>query len=317
MGEQTHDLDPQLAAALTRSAELERSFVTARDGIAASRDRAIFVRSYWNRGGPEMAAVEERRVPGLTRDVPVILYRPKFATMRSPVFVFLHGGGFQLGNEWANDRQMREIAADWGGVVISVDYLHAPEHVFPSAVDETAHVLRWIHDAAPSWGLDPERIAFGGTSAGASIAFGAALALEKATWLKAAVAVVGAFDFDTGSASMQRYGEGVLFPARQMIEPMLAAYVPDKALRRDPRVALLRADASHFPPTFLAAAECDVFKDASIDMANRLQQAGRLHSLKIYSGMAHLFFGLSAEVDESMRCVRDVGRFLCERLPST
>jgi acetyl esterase len=67
--------------------------------------------------------------------------------------------------------------------------------------------------------------------------------------------------------------------------------------------------------TFIAAAECDVFRDASAVMAARLAEAGRLHSFKVYPGMAHLFFGFSREVECAANCVADVAHFLAERLP--
>lgn len=309
-------LDSKLAAAFARSTEIEmRSGVSGTDK-AAIRKRAEAVRAHWNIGGPTVASVESRRLPGLTREIPVALYRPQETRALLPVFVFLHGGGFVLGNEWANDRQMREIADQWGGIVISVDYLHVPEHVFPSAVQEIAGLFRWLHETGDTLGCDPHRVAFGGTSAGASIAFGAALDVGSVRWLKAAVAIVGAFDFDASSPSMQQYGGGGFFPAQAHIRPMFEAYVPDRALRDDPRVALLRADAARFPPTLVAAAEYDVFKDASVAFAARLEQAGRLHALNVYPRMAHLFFGFSGEVVESARCVADVSSFLAERLPA-
>jgi acetyl esterase len=308
--------DPQLAVALAQTSDIERRAGVSGADLTAQRQRASSVRAYWNQGGPVMAAVEPRRLPGPTRDVPVVIYRPVATTAPSPAFLFLHGGGFQLGNEWANDRQMREIASQWRGIVISVDYLHAPEHPFPSAVEEIAAVLRWLHGAGDTLGIDPARIAFGGTSAGASVAFGAAVEIGPVAWLQAAVSIVGAFDFDAASPSMQQYGGGELFPARAMVAPMLASYAP-ASLHDDPRVALLKADPACFPPTFLAAAEYDVFKDASIQMATRLDAAGRLHALTVYPRMAHLFFGFSRTVDQAARCVGDVARFLSERLPAS
>jgi len=233
-----------------------------------------------------------------------------------PVFVFLHGGGFKLGNEWSNDRQMRELADHWGGAVLSADYLHAPEHAFPAAVDEVAAVLRWLHDEGHAWALDTTQIAVGGVSAGASVGFGAAVRLGPQAWLKAAVGIVGAFNFDTTCKSMRLYGNGELYPPSSQIQSMLEDYAPNPRDRDDPSVDLLRANAADLPVTFLAAAEYDVFRDASAAMAARLAEAGRLHAFKIYPGMAHLFFGFSREVDRAAKCVADIAEFLREAFPN-
>src|SRR3546814_19572723 len=71
-----------------------------------------------------MALDEARTVPGPFRDVPVRLYKPR-ERAGLPVFLYLHGGGFKLGNQDTNDRQMRELAHAWGGAVLSAAYVHA------------------------------------------------------------------------------------------------------------------------------------------------------------------------------------------------
>jgi acetyl esterase len=310
------ELDPQLRQAFAKSADLAASLGASEPGIAGVRRNAELGRRYWNEGGPEMAQVVERTIPGPIRQVPVVMYGPRSASKLLPVFVYLHGGGFKIGSQWANDRQMREIADAWGGIVISADYLHVPEHVFPAAADETVAVLQWLHENGERWGIDGDRIACGGTSAGAVVSFGAVVGLGGVQWLRAAVGIVGAFSTDTSLESMRLYGDVGLFPDAASVAPMFNDYVPDLALRGDPRANLFAADPKLLPTTFLAAAEFDVFRDASAAMARRLEAAGRLHAFKIYPGMAHLFFGLSRSVDRAAECARDVARFLTEKLPS-
>ncbi|WP_158270068.1 MULTISPECIES: alpha/beta hydrolase fold domain-containing protein [unclassified Limnohabitans] len=308
-------VDPHLLAAFDKAAEIDRKIGDLGPGIDEIRQKAALARNYWNEGGPEIFEVSERLIPGPTRDVPVVLYRAYESVEPAPVFVFFHGGGFKIGNPRANDRQMREIAAAWGGVVISADYLHTPEHVFPEPVLEASALLQWIHTFGASWNLDQERIALGGVSAGACLSFGTTIHLGPQSWLRAAVGIVGAFSFDTATASMNTYGGGKLYPPKSAIEPMLAAYVPDLDSRNDPRAIPSLASCDMFPPTFIAAAELDVFLDASALMAARLAHVGNLNFFRIYPGMAHLFFGFSREVPCAAMCVSDVAMFLSERLP--
>jgi acetyl esterase len=308
-------LDPELRAAFAKAAEINASLGPAEPGIAGIRRNAERARAYWNEGGPELAETSERTVPGLKREVPVVFYRPRAATGPLPVFVYLHGGGFKIGSPRSNDRQMRELAHAWGGIVLSADYLHVPEHVFPSAVEETAAVLQWLHEQGAQWGVDGERIAFGGSSAGAAVAFGAAVHLGGVPWLRAAVGIVAAFSGNTGTASMQQFGEAGVFPDRASVPSTFNDYLPDAPMREDARANVLRADAKLFPPSFLAAAEMDVYRDASAAMAERLRAAGKLHQYKVYPGMSHLFFGFSRSVARSAECVRDVAGFLGEKVP--
>jgi acetyl esterase len=309
------DLDPQLLDAFTKSAEISAPPGLSQPGIAAARRDAELVRAYWNEGGPKMAQVLERSIPGPLRHVPVVVYYPNSVIEPLPVFVYLHGGGFKIGSPWANDRQLREIASVWRGIVVSADYAHVPEYAFPTPVEETVAVLKWLHKYGNALGIDGDRIAFGGTSAGANVAFGAAIALGGVSWLRAGVSAVGAFSSDTSSRSMRLYGDAGLFPDIATARAIFDDYLLNHADRNDPRVNLLIANPDLLPPCFLAAAEFDVFRDSSAAMADRLGSVERLHELKVYPKMAHLFFGMSRSVDRAAECASDIGHFLAERLP--
>jgi acetyl esterase len=113
---------------------------------------------------------------------------------------------------------------------------------------------------------------------------------------------------------MRSYGDVGLFPAAAAVAPMFASYLPGSGDRDDPRANLLLADPALLPPTFLAAAEYDVFRDGSAALAQRLRGAGRLHACKVYPGMSHLFFGFSRSVERASECVLDIAAFLRERL---
>ncbi len=310
-------IDPQLAAALKRVAEINAEFGPPAPGPQGLRDHAARGRLWWNEGGPQLAEAREDRIPGPIRDIPVMVYRPSTARPL-PVFVYLHGGGYRIGSHKANDRQMRELAAAWGGAIVSADYAHMPEHVFPVAVEETVAVYRWLNANGARWGLDGQRMAFGGSSAGANVSFGAAVAIGgvKSGFLKAGVGIVGVFDRDTETEAMRLYGNGELYPDRKGIAATAAEYVPDPALRNDPRANIVGADPQLFPPVFLAAAELDCLRDSATNLAARLKAAGRPHQLKVYPGMTHLFFGFSRMVERAAEAGRDIAAFLKQQLPA-
>ena len=313
----TIELDPELAAAFAKARDIEAGMKPAEPGVEGLRAHVAAARLHWNEGGPVMAESRHATIPGPYRDIPVVLHKPSPGA-HLPVYVFLHGGAYRIGNEWSNDRQMRELAEEWGGAVISADYAHVPEHVFPRAVEEAQAVYRWLHEHGAEWGLDGNRIAFGGASAGSNVSTGAALGLGGVAtgYLKAGLTIVGVFDRDPDTASMREFGDAGVFPSRAAIAESAQDYVPDEAMMNDPRATPMLGDPASFPPMFLAAAEFDVLRDSSRNLATKLAQAGRIAELQIYPGMTHLFFNFTSAVATARRCVSDMARFLRQHVPA-
>ena len=115
--------------------------------------------------------IEDRTVPA-DPDVPVRIYRPHQA---QGAIVWLHGGGFVMGDLETEHPWAVRVADGSGAVVVSVGYRRAPEHRFPAALDDAYAVLTWTAEHAAELGIDPERIAVGGHAAGAGLAAAVAL----------------------------------------------------------------------------------------------------------------------------------------------
>jgi acetyl esterase len=120
--------------------------------------------------GP-LERVEDRTIAGPGGDLGLRIYTPRspWAAAR-PALLYLHGGGFVLGDLDSHDGLCRFFAERAGVVVVAVDYRLAPEHPFPAAVDDALAAYRWLREAAPSLSIDPTRIAVGGDSAGGNLA---------------------------------------------------------------------------------------------------------------------------------------------------
>jgi acetyl esterase len=309
-------MDPEMQAALDKAQQLAAQYGPPGPDMASMRAFQVNVRTYWYEGGPAVAEEQAATIPGPYRQIPVMIYRPtKAATL--PAFVYFHGGGFRTGNERTNARQMRELAALWGGVAISADYAHIPEQVFPAAVEEGAAVLRWLHENGARWGIDGNRLAFGGTSAGGSVAMGSAIHLGGARtgYLKAGATIVAVLDLNMDTESMRMFQTG-FYPSRADVNATHNDYVPDPRLHADPRVNCVAVDPAIVPPVFLAAAELDTLRDSSVNMAKVLAAAGRPHRLKIYPGMTHMFSSYSRTVSRARECWADIGAFLAEHVPA-
>jgi acetyl esterase len=312
-------LDPQLREALARHAAITAELGPPAPGMDGLRRHYLQSRTWWNEGGPALARVFDATVPGAHGNaVPVMVYVPEGGTAAlRPAYVYLHGGGFRIGGPRANDRQLRELAQAWGGIVVSADYVHVPEQVFPMAVEDTAAVYQWLAAHGAAWGIDGRRLAFGGSSAGANVALGAAQQLGGAEcgFLRAGAFVVGLFDGDLDTGSMRRYADAGVAPNRADAGRTVEAYVPDTALRGDPRFDALRGAAATLPPLFLAAAEHDVYCDSSMRLAAHAATAQPDVTCTVYPGMTHLFFGYSRMVERAGECIADMARFLGRQLP--
>jgi acetyl esterase len=206
-----------------------------------------------------------------------------------PVLVYLHGGGWTMGSLETHDRLCRRIADRSGCAVLSVGYRLAPEHPFPAALQDTETVLGWVRTQGPDLGVDPQRLAIGGDSAGGQVATVVARRQrDAATPLDYQVLIYPAIDPMTASESHAELGAYGL--DRESMRLAWQTFVPEPAQRFSPDVAPLAvADLAGMPPTLLITAEYDVLRDEGEDYAGALLAAGVPVVLVRYLGVNHGF----------------------------
>jgi acetyl esterase len=122
--------------------------------------------------GPELESVGELRIG----ELPARIYRP--VAGRTPLVVYLHGGGWTIGGLESHDRMCRRLAAGSSAAVLAIDYRLAPEHPWPASVDDTVAALRWVASASADLGETPSAVAVAGDSAGGTLAALACLRLR-------------------------------------------------------------------------------------------------------------------------------------------
>jgi acetyl esterase len=258
------DLDPEIAAALAESAKL---CGPAPDHLphdpAAARAAMERRRAPFNLGGPIM---RERRdlaldLPG--RTIPARLFVPEGKSRG--LLVWFHGGGWVIGSLDTHDRLCRALAEGAGTRVLSVGYRKAPEHPYPAPLDDAFDAFLWARANADALGAEPAKIALGGDSAGANIAFGAALRLA-ARGLPGAcahVSIYGVLDADLETDSYRTLGDGRFGLSQANMAMYWTLYCPDKARRFEPELSPLRGDLRVFKRPFLLAAGLDPLRDDS------------------------------------------------------
>ncbi len=164
------------------STRKSKRFSTAWPPIRMRRVSSIFRRQAGARCTARMASqldvqgqpigkVEDRTIPGPVGDIPLRLYTPVAAGSEAlPVLVYFHGGGWVIGDLETHDALCRTLANESGCKVVAVDYRLAPEHHFPAAAEDAFAAVQWVEANAAEIGVDANRIAVAGDSAGGNLA---------------------------------------------------------------------------------------------------------------------------------------------------
>ena len=244
--------------------------------------------------GPPVAAVHDHIVSsGQHGDFTVRSYHPSDTAETTGALVWIHGGGFVLGDLDTADSTCRTLANEAGVVVVSVDYHLAPEHPFPAAIDDVVAALRWVVEQSGQLGIDPDRLAVGGDSAGGNLT-AVACQLARAAGGPAIayqLLVYPVVDLSGDHPSHHENAEGYFLTLENMrwfSEQYLAGRDP-----ASPRVSpLLAADLSDLPPAMVITAEFDPLRDEGIAYAEALEAAGVPVEHRHFDTEIHGFFDL-------------------------
>lgn len=261
--------------------------------------------------GPEVARVENRRIPGPESDIPVRMYTPAGAGP-FPILVWFHGGGWVVGDLDMADPTARHLSVGAGCIVISVDYRLAPETKFPGPADDCYAATQWAAQHAVQINGDPERIAVGGDSAGGNLAAAVSLMARdrRGPGLVFQLLVYPVTQRDDTTSSYQSYAEGYLL-SRDSMRWYWDHYLHHPADARNPYAApLVAQDLSGLPPALVVTAECDPLCDEGAAYARRLQEAGVPTTYSCYDGMLHGFFGMPAVLDKGKQAIAEAAAAL-------
>lgn len=225
-------------------------------------------------------------------DVRMRVYTPRAAT-HPGALLWIHGGGFLIGDARQDETLCAETAADLGIRVFSANYRLAPEHPFPAALEDVGHVWRWLLGNAQDLGIDPSRVAIGGESAGAGLAASLVQFIRDtdgpqpiAQWLFApmiddrtaadhSLDQIGHFIWDN-TANRIGWGSYLGFEPGTVTPPEYAAAARRTALRG-------------LPQTFIAVGDIELFLDEDRTYAESLRASGVSVELQIVPGAPHGF----------------------------
>src|SRR5215212_12029702 len=244
-------------------------------------------------------AVDERwiTVQADVGDVRVRIVRPRGVEGTLPVILYMHGGGWVLGNADTHDRLVRELACGADAAVVFVEYDRSPEARYPVAIEQGYATARWVVREGAANGLVPERIAIAGDSVGGGMTAAIALMAQDRGDVRfvhqSMYYPVTDAAMDTGS--YEQFAEGYFLTAKSMAW-FWDAYAPDVERRSEPYASPLRAtdeQVAGLPPAFLIVDEADVLRDEGEAYAARLRAAGVAVTTVRYDGITHDFMMLN------------------------
>jgi acetyl esterase len=239
--------------------------------------------------------------------IPLRLYRGQGCAKASPqpALVYLHGGGWVIGDLESHDQVCRALANAASCIVLAVDYRLAPEHKFPAAAEDAIAALQWIATHAARLGVDASRLAVGGDSAGGNLAAVAAIDARNRGGppLRLQVLVYPAADMSRDWPSAERHAHQLPL-TRAAMDWFIVQYLRSPADKADWRASPLRAASlKGLPAAFIVTAGFDLLCDEGQAYAQALRTAGVPVVHEPFPGQIHGFLSMGRIVADSRRLI--------------
>lgn len=223
--------------------------------------------------------------------VKIHITKPKGAKANAPVFIFIHGGGWVLGDYPTHRRLVRDLVVESGAVAVFPDYTPSPEAKYPVAINEIYAATQWVAENGKEIGVDGKNLAVVGNSVGGNMT--AAITLmakdKKGPHIKLQVLLWPVTDANFETESYNLYANG-RFLTKNMMKWFWDNYLPDTAKRTEKYASPLQASLAELkdlPPALVQTAENDVLRDEGEAYARKLNEAGVPVTLTRYNGLIH------------------------------
>lgn len=241
------------------------------------------------------ASIQEKIIPGgPTKEVSVTIVRPKTAKGKLPAIIYMHGGGWILGNKKTHDRLIRELANGVQAAIVFVNYTPSPEAHYPVALEQGYTALEYVAKHGNLLQLDSQQIAIAGDSVGGNMATAIALMAKDRNGpkIKHQVLFYPVTDANFNTGSYKQFGNGYYWLSKKAMEWFWDAYLPNKNERKNPYASPLQATVEQLkglPPALIIFDEHDVLLNEGEAYARKLMQAGVPTTAVRFLGTVHDF----------------------------
>jgi len=298
-------LDPQAQALMQLMIEKgvpPVNTLTPLEARASYRSR----RSFTQPDAPEVHQVENKMVVHMGMNLPVRVYHPQSAKLNHalPALVYLHGGGWTIGDLDTHDVLCRSLCLQAEVVVVSVDYRLGPEHPFPAAYEDTLAAFHWTVENANELGIDASRIAIGGDSAGGNLSAAACLGLRGQVVQPAfQLLIYPATIMWQDTASYHANGTGYML-TKESIAYYTENYLRNREDAQDWRASPQLAEShADLPPALVMTAGFDPLRDEGLMYADALSNAGVPTQYICFERQIHGFITMGRIMQEANTAV--------------
>jgi acetyl esterase len=260
----------------------EQARQSYRMGVGASAVRRV-----------DLPRVEDFTIPGSHgHAIPARLWAPS-TEPGLPVLLYIHGGGFVVGGIDTCEPMCRSVAAQSGAAVVAIDYRLAPEHKYPTSLDDSWQALQWLAREGHTLGLDGSRLAVGGDSAGGTLSSVIALmARDAGLSVKLQALFYPSVQVGAATNSFKKFASAGLLLDRDLMN-WFESQASGGSLAHDWHRQPLHAP-SHVgvAPAWIGLAECDPLHDEGCQYAEVLKAAGVSTTLTVWPGTVHDFINM-------------------------
>ena len=305
----THRKEPEVNMQITPTPVLEPVVKTFLDGLTGGKpiqtlsvaDARDVLSGVQKAAGVTLADVQIKDVTlplGPTGSTNIRVVRPSGATGALPAIIYMHGGGWVLGDRNTHDRLIRELAVGANAALVFVDYERSPEARFPVAIEQGYAVAKHVADNAEKLMIDGSRVVIAGDSVGGNMAAAIALLAKerKGPGFKAQLLFYPVTDASMSTRSYEQFATGPWLTAAAMAW-YWDQYLPDAGQRAQSHASPVNAtrdELAGLPQTLIITDENDVLRDEGEAYGRKLAEAGvRVTSVR-YNGTIHDFMMLNA-----------------------
>lgn len=304
-------MTPAMLETLAKQNELVEDAFSTDVTFEEMRENYIRERKFWNEGGPEPNKMVDLELSGPYGPIAIRFHYPKRRTGKGAI-VYIHGGGFVVGNLDTHSKIMRLLMEETESVVIGIDYHLAPEYNYPTQVEECAFLVEWLRNHSEEYGIDPNDIALGGDSGGANLSLATSLYLrdkrEDVSYIRCLLLYYGAYGL-TDSKSMRLLGGDYDGLSRKDLQAYTNMYIGEG-----------KADLRYFdcfsndltkgvPPCYIAYGDLDPLKDDSKLLYEILTYNDITAELEEFKGVIHAFLHHSRILPEATEAIRNGANF--------
>ena len=307
------EVDPEIAAVLDRLAD-EPNF----HELSVEEVRRATAEGFASLEGPDVGDVTDRTIPGPGGELAVRVYSPE-GEGPFPVAVYFHGGGFVTGSLDSHDALCRALTTHSDVAFIAVDYRLAPEHPYPAAVEDACAATEWVAANGDEIGVDPDRLAVVGDSAGGNLAAAVSLVARDRDGpaIDYQALVYPAVSHGEEWPSYEENAEGYLLTLAD-VRWFADRYLESDVFARNPYASPSRAcDYGGLPDATVVTAGFDPLRDQGVAYADSLEDAGVAVCRHHYPDAVHAFLQMAGEplgVERAREAIEAVAGDLREAL---